>query len=48
VLALAGRSASGNTVMWLANLTADDVPVDLSELGRDHLVMTPYAIARVG
>jgi hypothetical protein len=48
VLALAGRSASGETVMWLANLTANDVPVDISALGRSHFVMTPYAIVRVG
>ncbi len=48
VLALAGRSASGKTVVWLANLTADDVPVDISALGRGHLVMAPYAIARFG
>jgi hypothetical protein len=48
VLALAGRSASGETVVWLANLTADDVPVDISAFGRDHLVMTPYAIVRIG
>ncbi|SDA96677.1 D-apionate lactonase [Mesorhizobium qingshengii] len=48
VLALAGRPASGKTVMWLANLTANDVLVDLSALGQGHLVMTPYAIVRVG
>ncbi|RUX96906.1 MULTISPECIES: hypothetical protein [unclassified Mesorhizobium] len=48
VLALAGRSASGKTVVWLANLTADDVQVDISTLGPDHLVMTPYAITRLG
>ncbi|MBZ9771708.1 hypothetical protein [Mesorhizobium sp. CO1-1-8] len=48
VLALAGRSASGDTVVWLANLTADDVPVDISAFGRGHLVMTPYAIVRIG
>ncbi|MFC3321686.1 D-apionate lactonase [Mesorhizobium cantuariense] len=48
VLALAGRSASGKTVVWLANLTADDVPVNISVLGRGHLVMTPYAITRLG
>lgn len=48
VLALAGRSASGNTVLWLANLTANDVPVDISSLGRGHLAMTPYAITRIG
>lgn len=48
VLALAGRSASGKTVTWLANLTADDVPVDISALGRGQFVMAPYAIARFG
>ncbi|AZO41996.1 hypothetical protein EJ076_13365 [Mesorhizobium sp. M7D.F.Ca.US.005.01.1.1] len=48
VLALAGRSLSGKTVVWLANLTADDVPVDISSFGRGHLVMTPYAITRLG
>ncbi|RUZ79292.1 hypothetical protein EN943_07765 [Mesorhizobium sp. M7A.F.Ca.US.006.01.1.1] len=48
VLALAGRLASGETVAWLANLTADDVPVDISAFGRGHLVMTPYAIVRIG
>jgi hypothetical protein len=48
VLALAGRSVSGKTVVWLANLTADDVPVDISAFGRGHLVMAPYAIARLG
>ncbi|MBB6408758.1 D-apionate lactonase [Mesorhizobium sangaii] len=48
VLALAGRSASGQTIVWLANLTADDVPVDISALGRGRLVMTPYAITRFG
>lgn len=48
VLALAGRSVSGKTVVWLANLTADDVPVDISAFGRGHLVMAPYAIARFG
>ncbi|MER9345727.1 hypothetical protein [Mesorhizobium sp. M0227] len=48
VLALAGRSASDETVVWLANLTADDVPVDISAFGRGHLVMTPYAITRLG
>lgn len=48
VLGLAGRSAAGETITWLANLTADDVPVDVSALGRDHhLVMSPYAIIRV-
>ncbi|MDF3214122.1 hypothetical protein EN962_10250 [Mesorhizobium sp. M7A.F.Ca.CA.001.09.2.1] len=47
VLALAGRSASGDTVVWLANLTADDVQVDISAFGRSHLVMTPYEIVRI-
>ncbi|RUX76075.1 MULTISPECIES: hypothetical protein [unclassified Mesorhizobium] len=47
VLALAGRSASGDTVVWLANLTADDVQVDISAFGRGHLVMTPYEIVRI-
>ncbi|PTE11158.1 D-apionate lactonase [Mesorhizobium helmanticense] len=47
VLALAGRSASGKTVLWLANLTADDVPVDISALGQGQLVMAPYAISRI-
>ncbi|BAV51135.1 Uncharacterized protein MLTONO_6233 [Mesorhizobium loti] len=48
IAALAGRSASGETIVWLANLTADDVPVDASALGHGHLVMSPYAIARIG
>ncbi|MFD2057069.1 hypothetical protein ACFSQT_29520 [Mesorhizobium calcicola] len=48
VLALAGRSASGQTIVWLANLTAEDVPVDISALGRGRQVMTPYAITRFG
>ncbi|WP_136619400.1 MULTISPECIES: D-apionate lactonase [Mesorhizobium] len=48
VLALAGRSASGKTIAWLANLTAVDVPVDISAFGQGHLVMTPYAITRLG
>jgi hypothetical protein len=48
VLALAGRSASGETVAWLANLTADDVRVDISAFGRDQVAMTPYAIVRIG
>ncbi|RWC62339.1 hypothetical protein [Mesorhizobium sp.] len=48
VLALAGRSASGKTVAWLANLTANDVRVDISAFGRDHLVMAPYATTRLG
>ncbi|WP_214471345.1 hypothetical protein [Mesorhizobium sp. dw_380] len=47
VLALAGRSASGATLVWLANLTAHEVPVDASELGQGHLVMSPYAIAKI-
>lgn len=47
VLALAGRSASGKTIAWLANLTANDVQVDISAFGRGHLVMTPYAIVRI-
>ena len=46
VLALAGRSASGKTIAWLANLTAGDVPVDISALGRGQFAMAPYAIAR--
>ncbi|MER8416870.1 hypothetical protein [Mesorhizobium sp. M1329] len=71
VLALAGRSQTGKIIVWLANLTPDDFPVDLSGLGsdqgplkiwdgrtsrqiqrnasdRDRLVMTPYAIVRIG
>ena len=48
VLALTGRTASGKTVVWLANLTADDVPVDISAFDRGQLVMAPYAIARFG
>ncbi|MDX8513147.1 D-apionate lactonase [Mesorhizobium captivum] len=48
VLALAGRSASGETVVWLANLTADDVPVDVSALGQGNLIVSPYAIVRIG
>lgn len=48
VLALAGRSTSGETIAWLANLTADDVAVDASALGGGCLVMSPYAIARFG
>lgn len=39
IAALAGRSASGETIVWLANLTADDVAVDTSALGQGHLVM---------
>jgi len=34
--------------VWLANLTADDVPVDASALGHGHLVMSPYATIRIG
>ncbi|TPL91702.1 hypothetical protein [Mesorhizobium sp. B2-3-12] len=48
VLALAGRSVSGETIVWLANLTANDVPVDVSALGQRDIVMSPYAIARIG
>ena len=48
VLTLAGRPASGKTVVWLANLTAGEVPVDISAFDRGHLVMAPYAIARFG
>ncbi|RWO43776.1 MAG: hypothetical protein EOS12_16820 [Mesorhizobium sp.] len=48
VLALAGRSASGKTIAWLANLTAEDVQVDISAFGRGQVVMTPYAITRLG
>ncbi|MET3578010.1 hypothetical protein ABID19_001027 [Mesorhizobium robiniae] len=48
VLALAGRSASGETVMWLANLTANDLTVDVSVLGQGQLVMAPYTITRIG
>jgi hypothetical protein len=48
VLALAARSAAGKTVMWLANLTANDVTVDVSVLGQGQLVMAPYAITRIG
>ncbi|TGQ68442.1 MAG: hypothetical protein E5V49_09105 [Mesorhizobium sp.] len=48
VAALAGRSGSGETIVWLANLTGDDVQVDASALGQGHLVMSPYAIARIG
>ncbi|TPN84997.1 hypothetical protein FJ987_06680 [Mesorhizobium sp. CU2] len=48
IAVLAGRSASGETIVWLANLTAGDVPVDASALGQGHLVMSPYAIARIG
>ncbi|WP_095198827.1 D-apionate lactonase [Mesorhizobium carmichaelinearum] len=48
IAALAGRSTSGETIVWLANLTANDVPVDASALGQGHLVMSPYAIIRIG
>ncbi|RWP67085.1 hypothetical protein [Mesorhizobium sp.] len=48
LLTLAGRSAAGQTVMWLANLTASEVTVDISGFERRHLVMTPYAITRIG
>jgi hypothetical protein len=48
VLALAGRSAPGETVLWLANLTADNVPVDVSALGQGDLTMSPYAVVRIG
>ncbi|TPK09204.1 hypothetical protein [Mesorhizobium sp. B2-5-7] len=48
VLALAGRSASGETIVWLANLTPNDMRVDASALGRGDLVMSPYAITRIG
>lgn len=46
--AVAARSPSGKTVVWLANLTASDVPVDISRLDRRQLVMAPYAITRIG
>ena len=48
VLALAGRAASGKIILWLVNLTAGDVPVDISALGREQFLMAPYAIARIG
>lgn len=48
IAALAGRSTSGETIVWLANLTADDVPVDASALGQGNLLMSPYAITRIG
>ncbi|WP_217578279.1 hypothetical protein [Mesorhizobium sp. GbtcB19] len=48
IAALAGRSASGETILWLANLTADDVLVDASAFGQGNLVMSPYAITRIG
>ncbi|MER9405240.1 hypothetical protein NKI36_14435 [Mesorhizobium caraganae] len=47
VLALAGRAASGKIILWLVNLTAGDVPVDISALGREQFLMAPYAIARI-
>ncbi|SIT58449.1 hypothetical protein BQ8794_50551 [Mesorhizobium prunaredense] len=48
LLTLAGRSPAGQTLMWLANLTASEVTVDISRFKRRHLVMTPYAITRIG
>ncbi|RWN32345.1 hypothetical protein [Mesorhizobium sp.] len=48
VLTLAARSASRKTVIWLANLTASEVSVDISGFERRHLAMTPYAITRIG
>lgn len=48
VLALAGRAASGKIILWLVNLTAGDVSVDISALGREQFLMAPYAIARIG
>ncbi|MER8429578.1 D-apionate lactonase [Mesorhizobium caraganae] len=48
VLALAGRAASGKIILWLVNLAAGDVPVDISALGREQFLMAPYAIARIG
>ncbi|ESY86691.1 hypothetical protein NKJ59_06860 [Mesorhizobium australicum] len=48
VLGLAGRSASGETIVWLANLTPNDMRVDASALGQGDLVMPPYAITRIG
>jgi len=47
VLALAGRAASGKIILWLVNLTAGDVPVDISALGREQFLMAPYAIAQI-
>jgi hypothetical protein len=47
VLALAARSPAGKTIMWLANLTASQVTVDISGFERRHLAMTPYAITRI-
>ncbi|TRC97084.1 hypothetical protein FJV76_09980 [Mesorhizobium sp. WSM4303] len=48
VLALAGRAASGKIILWLVNLTAGDVSVDISALGREQFLMAPYAIERIG
>ncbi len=48
VLALAGRAVSGKIILWLVNLAAGDVPVDISALGREQFLMAPYAIARIG
>ena len=48
VLALAGHAASGKIILWLVNLAAGDVPVDISALGREQFLMAPYAIARIG
>lgn len=48
IAALAGRSTSGETIVWLANLTADDIAVDASALGHGNLLMSPYAISRIG
>ncbi|MEI9424969.1 hypothetical protein O7A70_27785 [Mesorhizobium sp. Cs1299R1N1] len=48
VLALAGRSVSGKIIVWLANLTSKDVPVDASAFGQGNLAMPPYAITRIG
>ncbi|TIT04236.1 hypothetical protein [Mesorhizobium sp.] len=48
VLTLAGRSAAGKTITWLANLTASEVKVDIFGFERRHLVMTPFAITRIG
>jgi len=39
VAALAGRSPAGETVVCLANLTADEVLVDISGLGKASLIM---------
>lgn len=39
VAALAGRSPAGETVVCLANLTAGDVPVDISGLGKASLTI---------